>query len=96
MLTAATTPTTTPAATPATFDDPPLLEPLVGSDVDDTSAGLVMMTVLPGPVLVTTVGVCFDVLDEVLVVVELLFEELSLPPPPIDPTLVSWPVSQIM
>ena len=87
MLTAATTPTTTPAATPATLDEPPPLDWLVGVAVDDASAGLVMMTVLPGPELVTTVG--GRVVVGVLVgLVEVLDDEES-PPPPIDPTFGS-------
>lgn len=65
MLTTATTPTTTPAAIPATFEEP--LDCFVGAALDvEAEAGLVIITVLPGPVLVTTVGVCVDVPEEVV------------------------------
>jgi hypothetical protein len=86
MLTAATTPITTPAATPATLLEPPLLDWFVGVAVDDASAGLVMTTVLPGPVLVTTVGDC--VVCVLLVLVVLVDDEES-PPPLNDGTLSS-------
>lgn len=98
MLTAATTPTTTPAATPATFVEPPDDES-VGCEVEEASAGLVTTMVVPGPVLVTTVGgLVGDVLvlvGEVLDVVDDEDDDESSPLPPYDGTLDCSPVNQI-